>query len=388
MASRRTLRALAGETLLFGCGAAAAGAWAGRFYASLTLALLVGLWLATLTLLRTLPPRPLRAPPPAPAGRQGDEAAMLRALLDQTPAPLLALGADGRTRALNRSARMLFGTDDLVLAPPAGLATGPRLRIDDRAYRIDRAAIRGSGIEAARTILALTDIEAEERAAEARATRDLLQVLSHEIMNALTPIASLAESAAAAVAGSATSASPVQDMLGTLARRTAALQHFTESYRALARLPAPTLAGVDIAPLLQDVERLFRARWSDRIRLEVKHGGGAARIDREQIGQALWALLQNGAEAAEAGSAPAWVRLEANRSAAMLTFRVTDSGGGVPEAMRERIFSVFTTTKAGGSGVGLSLARQIARGHGGEVVLDMPASDRTGACFALSLPLG
>ena len=91
-------------------------------------------------------------------------------------------------------------------------------------------------------------------------------------------------------------------------------------------------------------------------------------IDREQISQALWALLQNGAEAAMSGPGAPQVCLSATLDE-RLSFHVADNGPCVSADARSRIFRPFYTTKTEGSGIGLSLARQIARAHGGDLVL-------------------
>lgn len=380
MGSRGTFATLLGQVLLFGCGAAAVAAWSGGFYACLVLVLLLGLWLATLALLHSMPPRPL---PEQKAVNENSEAdrAVLRAVLDQAPTPLLTIEGSGRVRALNRAARAMFAVEDILIdVPDALLNGGPRLRYGGRTYRIDRIEAHGAG--AARTILALVDIESEERIAEARATRELLQVLSHEVMNALTPIASLAESALATLDDTPPPVGRLREMIGTLSRRAAGLLHFTQAYRQLARLPEPLLAPTPLPLLFNDLGRMFEARWTGRVTLMMERPPDiAVDIDREQTGQALWALLQNGAEAALARATVPQVHLSA-RSDDRLSLRVGDNGAGVPDEARSQIFQPFYTTKPEGSGIGLSLARQIARAHGGDLRL-LPGK---GAVFELSLP--
>lgn len=381
MPSRPNLTASARPLLLFGCGAASVAAWTGGFYACLVLVLLVALWLATVAFLREPPPPPsLQAK--AAVTDPGDDHAMLRAVLDQAPIPLLSVERLGRVRAVNRAARTLFAVDDLIVDAPEALLDGsPQLRHAERKYRVDRIEAQGAG--ATRTILALVDIESEERIAEARAMRELLQVLSHEVMNALTPIASLAESALSALEDTPSPAGPLRDMVGTLARRAAGLLNFTQTYRELARLPEPTLAPTSLPLLFDDLARMFEARWGGRVALAMDQPPNVAvEMDQDQVSQALWALLQNGAEAALAEGGGAEVRLSAQLDE-RLRLRVSDTGPGVPESLRAQIFQPFFTTKADGSGIGLSLARQIARAHGGDLGL-LPPIEQTS--FEFSLP--
>jgi signal transduction histidine kinase len=289
-------------------------------------------------------------------------------VLDQAPIPLLAVERRGRVRVLNRAARNLFAADDLVIDAPEALLDGsPQLRQAERNYRVDRIEAQGAG--AARTILALVDIESEERIAEARAMRELLQVLSHEVMNALTPIACLAESALSTLEDAPSSTEPLLDMVGTLARRAGGLLKFTQTYRELARLPEPTLAPTSLPLLFDDLARMFETRWGGRVVLAMDPlPNVTVKMDREQVSQALWALLQNAAEAALADGGVAEVRLSAQLDE-RLRLSVSNSGPGVPESVRALIFQPLFTTKTDGSGIGLSLARQIARAHGGELVL-------------------
>ncbi len=301
MGSRGTFATLLSQVLLFGCGAAAVSAWSGGFYACLVLVLLLGLWLATLALLHAMPPRPLPEVKEVRAD-SGADRAVLRAVLEQAPTPLLTIEGSGRVRALNRAARTLFAIEDILIDVPDALRDGAaRLHYAGRAYRIDRIEAHGAG--AARTILALVDIESEERIAEARATRELLQVLSHEVMNALTPIASLAESALATLDDTPPPVGRLREMIGTLSRRAGGLLHFTQAYRQLARLPEPVVAPTSLSLMFDDLGRMFEAHWAGRVALITDPlPDMTAEIDRDQISQALWALLQNGAEAALAST--------------------------------------------------------------------------------------
>ncbi len=106
-----------------------------------------------------------------------------------------------------------------------------------------------------------------------------------------------------------------------------------------------------------------------------------AELDPDQIVQAVLHLVTNGTEAVGAGGT---VVVTASAASGRAVFRVQDDGAGVRSADRERIFQPFFTTKPDGSGIGLSLARQIARAHGGELTL-VSDSTRPGAAFELTL---
>lgn len=366
---RRTLAALGSGIVLTLGGVGLVLAWQAGIWGSLlgTLgivawALALGCWIA---LRRT-------AAAPAPATAPGDTLP-IAALLDQVPVPLLRIDAT-RVRAINRAARALFVADDRLIAPPPAL-TDPaarHLRHAGRRWRIDAVTLGPDT-----RLAALIDIAAEEHAAQERASDEMIDILGHELLNGLSPIVSLADSAMTAAArGDAM----LNDILTTLARRVEGLEGFTRAYRQLARLPDPVVAPVALDALAADLGRLFHGRFGDRVAFAVD-AGGTATIDRDQMVQALWALLQNGAEAALAADPPAEVALTLTAADGFVA-EVGDSGPGIAAADRARIFRPFHTGKPNGSGIGLTLARRIARAHGGDLTLLDTRTTR----FRLTLP--
>jgi signal transduction histidine kinase len=362
MAFNAALRLIAGTLAPALCGLVAGLAWRHGVWGLFTGAALVAIWLGALGWWSAMRGRPDAGPVAAPVG---GEAAAQALLLDAAPTPMLAV-EQGGARALNRAARRLFATDDRVLpTPPALIDHGAgHLRHEGHGWRIDRVMLGGG-----RMVVALVDIEQEERAAEARATAEMIHVLGHELLNGLAPIASLAESGLAAVAGPAADPGLLREILGTLARRAEGLQRFSEAYRALARLPEPTIRPVAIRELADDLARLFAGRWPGLALTVEMDGGTAWPLDRDQISQALWALLQNAAEAAERVAAPQ-VILAMRTEADGLAILVRDNGGGIAPDSAQRIFRPFHTTKPQGTGIGLSLSRQIAHAHGGTLTLE------------------
>jgi signal transduction histidine kinase len=390
---------LAAPALLFALGAAAMFAGLHQLWANLVLALLLGAW--CLAAMAVVAHRDARRPPaptwPRQFETQAREHRRLTAYLNLSPAPLLTLDADRRLVAVNRAARRLFACEDRISDPPADLLDAIALAVpgrsarvslevagEKRAFALATADLAGGG--AGLRIAALVDIDAELRAAEASALRDLLSVLSHEIMNALTPIASLGRTAADMLAERPEPAlDPARDAVETVARRAEGLQRFTTAYRDLARLPPPDLARVPLRPLLDDLARMFAARWP---KLDLVRDDAAApatvRADADQLHAALWALLQNAAEAVVGVENPQ-VTLGCRAATEGVAFIVADIGPGVPTSERDAIFRPFHTSKPAGSGVGLALVRQIAHAHHGAVTLDDTAS---GARFVMTLPAG
>ena len=364
------------------CGVVATLAWDHGLWGLFAGSLLVAIWIAALNWSAVAYPR---TPPPIAGETRSDSgnAVVLGMLLDAVPTPLLAIEG-GSARALNRAARRLFATDDLVSPVPPGLVDGgeTHLRYEGHGWRLDRVDMIGGG--PGRSMIAMINIEQEERAAEARATAELMQVLGHELLNGFAPIVSLAESGLAALDTARQDPALLGEILGTLARRVEGLQRFTAAYRMLARLPEPSCRPVPIRELIDDLARLFAVHWPE-VRLTADTPQELVwPLDRDQVSQALWALLQNAAEAVSGDRANGGhVRLAVRTLDAELAIEVRDNGGGVPASVADRIFRPFHTTKPDGTGIGLSLARQIAQAHGGALVLG-PEAETT---FRMTLPL-
>lgn len=371
---RRGWRAAALGTGLLASAIVATFAWDTGRWGLLTGAALAGIWALALAWWNAaLIPSRL----PTGESEAEEEEAMHRLLLDAAPTPLLALDND-TARVLNRAARAIFGADDRIVPVPAPLLdpSASTLRHEGRLWRIDRVETSSGA-----TVAALIDVEREELAAEARASADLIEVLGHELLNGLSPIVSLAESAQTAAAQEPVDTELLAEILGPLARRAEGLQRFATDYRALARLPEPVLAPVSLDQFAQDLARLFAQRWpTTLLTLDIGEGGDWS-MDRDQMHQAVWALLNNAAEAVRA-MGKAEVGLEFSRGQDRLAITITDSGAGVPPESAALIFRPFHTTKTDGSGIGLSLARQIVRGHGGS--LDLSGANPT--AFRISLP--
>ncbi|WP_327791956.1 ATP-binding protein [Gluconobacter japonicus] len=313
-----------------------------------------------------------------------------RALLDHAPVPLLIQYVDGTLHAANRAARRLFMTEGVLRDPPPPLVmalendeTGPEKRLirlsssggSSRVYALSVG--KGGGAGGIVAYLALTDVEAGLNAAEAQALRDLLQILSHEIMNSLTPIVSLSSTAEDLFAEQCSlKREPYEtddliiEALGTIRRRTEGLDRFVRGYRDLARLPEPDLKLTDLGALVQEIVRIFTARWKESVVLDVIVPSSRimVRLDAVQMEQALLNLLNNGAEAALEQPDP-HVQLAVEAVSNTITIRIRDNGPGIDVDLREKIFEPFVSFKSGGNGIGLPLARQIIRGHGGRLTL-------------------
>ena len=329
---------------------------------------------------------------PASGGisRQVDKQRLL-ALLDMTPAPMVLREGAGRFMAVNRAARDLFNTSDLIIEPEALAAAFDRppsdrqIILGDEVYGLALSDIEESGV--ARRLGVLTNISSERRAAEASAMRDLFQVVNHELMNSLTPITSLAETAAELLADATESSRErARQATARVAERARQLLHFAESTRSLARLPPPEPAQIDPLPWAEGVVALLLAQWQGKVEitLDCSTAPRLVSLDAEQMSQALLNLLSNACQAAAASVPEPKVLLTVGRDGERCLIAVEDNGPGVPAELRETVFMPFFTTKEQGSGIGLPLARQIVAGHGADLRLERsPALG--GARFSMRL---
>jgi signal transduction histidine kinase len=320
----------------------------------------------------------------------------LQMLLDQTPTPLLLRPSNGQVIAVNRAARQTFGVayalpvtlkrQLLGDASETGL-TGGQVQWRGASYAVERARIETR--DDVSELMVMTDISAEVRAAEATALRDLLRVLNHELMNALTPVASMSRSALDILKdGGDEAAAQAIRALERVVARTDGLTNFINAYRALTRLPPPQLSPTELDPWLDVMRESFMAQWRERgVQLELRAQSGLRGLmDEDQMWLCVGNLLNNAAQAALERPEPR-VRLCLAQDGERLRLRVLDSGPGIGPEQEAQVFMPFYTTKAAGTGVGLSLARQIAQGHGSGLRLcyERAADDLDGACFELDV---
>ncbi|MFN3860527.1 MAG: sensor histidine kinase, partial [Roseateles sp.] len=291
--------------------------------------------------------------------------------------------------ALNAAARRLLAPGRAVepqrLLALLDAAPGRRIVALPTEHGEERAVLAVAALTVhgqAWRLAALAPIESELETEALAAWRQLVQVLTHEIMNSLTPIASLASSAPALL--QAGEHAELEAALATLARRAAHLQAFVERYRSVSQPPPPTLADVPLGTLLLAVQRLVEPAWAavgGTVTVSVEPANLALRTDAAQLEQVLINLAQNALQAC-AGRPQPQLAIEARLGrGARLRLTVADNGPGVAPGLEQRIFTPFFSTREGGSGVGLAVVRQLVHGLGGTVRHAKRAGG--GACFTL-----
>ena len=220
---------------------------------------------------------------------------------------------------------------------------------------------------------------------EMESWQKLIRVMGHEIMNSITPIISLSETLGSRTVDEKSYAY-MQQGVQIIHKRSKGLLEFVENYRRLTRIPLPKKEKVELGTLLRDLKNLFPDNFihilppSTEIYLQA---------DRVQIEQVLINLVRN---AREACNAVEWnecigPRIEVSVSHHpewRVAISVADNGEGILPEVLDKIFVPFFTTKEGGSGIGLSLCRQIMHLHGGSITATSPPG--TGTCFTLLFP--
>ncbi|MDH6312208.1 signal transduction histidine kinase [Parabacteroides sp. PFB2-10] len=221
--------------------------------------------------------------------------------------------------------------------------------------------------------------------AETEAWQKLIRVLTHEIMNSIAPIISLSETVTERAEQNGMNEKDYEIMLQairTIHRRSKGLLDFVENYRKLTRIPVPVLQPFSVKPLFQDIQELLYAEQIT-FTYNVKPDTLRMNADRSLIEQVLLNLIKNAAEACKEVENPT-IELEAYQREGKTVLTVFDNGEGIVAEALDKVFVPFFTTKTGGSGIGLSICRQIINRHGGTIAVD--SMQGKGTLFTLKIP--
>jgi len=322
------------------------------------------------------------------------EARYLAAIVDDSPSALLTVDENGRVEMLNKAARQIFSRQPLhsvrdletlgpELAAAVRLSPGTRkitrLVLDGVPQKVIFASAQVARLDRPVTVLSILPVQSELGALEVAAQADLVRVLTHEIMNSLTPVTSLARSGAEMVAAASKGRGTLDEAktaTETVARRAEGILRFVESYREFAQTPEVHRRQFKAKPWGEEILNLALANAADRkidARLDVEPKTFSLNADPELLAQVLLNLLRNAIRATNEVPEPHIALTFAREPSGHARIEVRDNGPGIPEDRREDIFLPFYTTHKGGSGVGLSFARQVALAHGGSIcALDAP----------------
>ena len=327
------------------------------------------------------------------------------ALLSNVDSILIATDETGKTKWMNKAAiEQLCGfqfdrLDNLSALHPSlseqlkglrknsmSLVSFPTKEGEEKRYAATMKKIFVSGISY--RLYTMQDVASVFRQSESLAQQRLVRVLTHEIVNSLTPIVSLSETMADNMAmGSERdiSDSEMEGALSAISRRAKGLMEFVQRYRMLSGIAPPVISAVRIEELIQGLQELVVPQIKEGCKVSFYAGCGDAMIgvDRAQIEQVLLNLLKN---AVETGATLIDVTGTLSDDERWLIVSVTDNGGGFPKEAADNMFTPFFTTKSGGQGIGLAVCRQIVSNHGGLVGAEC-LEDGSGARFTVRLPM-
>lgn len=318
----------------------------------------------------------------------------LRKVLEEIAVAVFAFDPEQTLRIVNRTGERLLGQPTQRLIGK----TASELRLTDALtgvaprtmevsfpggtgrWELRRSVVRQEGYPL--QLIVLSDLSRALREEERQAWKRIIRVLSHEINNSLAPIKSISGSLQTMLGRNSLPEEIGDDVdrgLEVISSRAEALGRFMASYAKLARLPEPELVPTHVAALVQGVADL-----ETRVAVEVVGGADVTlRADADQLEQALINVLKNAVEATlEAEGELVTIRWLTRGG--MLHILIEDNGPGLADT--GNLFVPFFTTKPGGSGIGLVLARQIAEGHGGTLELESRSEGR-GALARITIPL-
>ncbi len=310
---------------------------------------------------------------------------------------LIVFKEDGKIEIFNSAARKLLKTthtntlEDLkevesLVNAFQKLKTGGRelvrLKIGEEIVQLSIYAIeltlRGENVK----LISLQNIQSELEEKEMEAWQNLVRVLTHEIMNSVTPISSLAgiveddlKQKLREQKDEPLSKEQLQDIhlsLQTISKRSEGLIHFVKEFRSLTSIPKPRPTQFDVRSLLEEISLLHRKELTEKnilLTIQIYPEDLTLLADRSMIEQVVINLFKNAIQAFE-DQVEKRIELIASlneRSKPVIAIR--DNGSGIdPEAI-DKIFIPFFTTKKSGSGIGLSLSRQIMRQHQGSLTV-------------------
>lgn len=339
----------------------------------------------------------------------------LNTMVQHVTVGLLAFDGSGNVALINQTALRLLGLyrlrqlTDLQTSHPAlvALFTG-KSQSESAVYhtsdqvelsvRCTNVRLRGRLL----TVVSLQNIYSELQQKELEAWQNLTSVLRHEIMNSITPIVSLVGTmqdilthdllplfpppSSLSPSSPSSSFDDLQVALSTIERRGQGIMQFVDAYRHFTTIPLPNRLNVSVQDLLRSALALIKSNTqANQIAINCPPLPQPLWVfaDAGQIEMVLINLLRNAIDSLTGQPDPA-ITLTVRADQSRVSVSVRDNGPGIePEAL-EKIFIPFFTTKKAGSGIGLSLSRQIMQAHGGQLRAESVVG--AGSTFTLVFP--
>ena len=283
-----------------------------------------------------------------------------RSLLEKVPNGIIAWNNSKKIIFVNNTALTLLNIESLTLYSQLenilqNEKNRKRLSLSQSQMKLQDETI---------TLLSIQDIDDRLNENESESWSKLSHVLTHEIMNTIAPIISLSQTLA--------SYPEISEKgirgLHIIQAQSERLMEFTESFRRLSYLPQPERKRFSLTALLQNLQELLSTDFQENqihFTLTCQPEFIDMDGDENQLSQVLLNLLRNSIQALD-GRTDGAIEIYAYRDE-HISIDVTDNGPGIPDELQEKIFIPFFTTKSEGTGIGLSLCRQIIRNHNGHL---------------------
>jgi nitrogen fixation/metabolism regulation signal transduction histidine kinase len=225
-------------------------------------------------------------------------------------------------------------------------------------------------------LVSFKNIQSVLEESESDAWKKLIRVLTHEMMNSITPIISLAETFSDQDVMNEKDYELMSRAMQTIHRRSKGLVEFVDNYRKLMRIPTPVPDTFNAGVMMNDINNLLRAEGI-LFSCEIHPEDMTLFADRAQMEQVLINLIKNAWEACTLKQSPKVIVQLSKNVYQRPVIVVSDNGCGILPEVMDKIFVPFFTTKSGGSGIGLSICRQIMVSHGGNITVESEPDNGT-----------
>ncbi len=249
--------------------------------------------------------------------------------------------------------------------------------------RLSQIAIEGENL----FLLSLLNINPEIEENELQSWQDLINVLTHEIMNSVTPIHSLSGNMTKyldRIEGNEEAVAKARTSLDVIGRRSSLLMDFVNRYREVSNVPIPNLQTTSVSDLILSVLQLFEEDLKG-VKVFVTPNAGVIEIDTGQIEQVLINLIRNALQSMKESSRKE-LTIFAVEEEQTTRISVTDTGIGIPHDVMDKIFIPFFTTRKDGSGIGLTLSKQVMHRHGGQILVSSTPGKGTSFTLVFNHP--
>ncbi len=319
---------------------------------------------------------------------------------------LLTFKKDGSIQIINSAARRMLrivkadrlddlkGVSEELVETFQKLKTGGRelvrIKFGDESLQLSVYVIELTLRDEEVKLVSMSNIQSELEEKEMEAWQNLVRVLTHEIMNSVTPISSLAGIVEDDLKHRIDNQSEtplkkeeLADMylsLQTISKRSAGLIRFVKEFRNLTHIPKPKLADVSLKELLDEMALLHKKELADHnitIKTEVMPSDMIIHADKTMIEQVLINLIKNAIQSFDEQTDKVIELKGYHSEKGNAVISVKDNGAGIDVEALEKIFIPFFSTKKTGSGIGLSLSKQIMRQHEGNITVKSKLGEGT-----------